>query len=224
MKRIIHYERAIFNLFATILALFVWFHFLPTPQVQATSWKQNPAVSLSTTPIFINELHYDNAGTDSGEGVEIAGPAGDNLAGWSLVAYNGATGAAYSTTPLSGIIDDEENGYGAKFFGYPQGGLQNSSPEGLALVNPSSQVVLFLSYEGSFLATDGPAVGMTSVDIGVTETSTTPAGYSLQLHGTGSVYEHFTWQQPAVHTYDSKNTGQTFQDIKYKLYCPLIIR
>ncbi len=26
--------------------------------------------------VFINELHYDNSGTDADEGIEIAGPAG----------------------------------------------------------------------------------------------------------------------------------------------------
>ena len=57
-----------------------------------------------TTTVFINELHYDNAGTDAGEAVEIAGPAGTDLTGWSLVLYNGANGAAYNTNTLSGVI------------------------------------------------------------------------------------------------------------------------
>ena len=41
--------------------------------------------------VFINEIHYDNVGTDSGEKVEIAGPAGTDLSGWKLVRYNGST-------------------------------------------------------------------------------------------------------------------------------------
>ena len=45
--------------------------------------------------VFINEIHYDNTGTDAGEAIEIAGPAGTNLAGWSIVLYNGAGGASY---------------------------------------------------------------------------------------------------------------------------------
>ena len=32
--------------------------------------------------VFINEIHYDNVGTDSGEAVEIAGPAGTDIGGW----------------------------------------------------------------------------------------------------------------------------------------------
>jgi hypothetical protein len=45
--------------------------------------------------VFVNEIHYDNTGTDSGEAIEIAGPVGTDLSGWSLVLYNGASGASY---------------------------------------------------------------------------------------------------------------------------------
>ncbi len=80
----------------------------------------------------------------------------------------------------------------------------------MALVDPSSNVVLFLSYEGSFAATDGPASGMTSVDIGVAELSN-PVGESLQLTGTGGKYSDFTWATTATATHGAKNNGQTFQ-------------
>ncbi len=36
--------------------------------------------SIGQTTVFINEIHYDNSGTDTNEGVEIAGPAGTDLA------------------------------------------------------------------------------------------------------------------------------------------------
>jgi hypothetical protein len=35
--------------------------------------------------VFINEIHYDNTGTDVGEAVEIAGYAGIDLTGWSII-------------------------------------------------------------------------------------------------------------------------------------------
>ena len=44
-------------------------------------------------PVFINEIHYDNTGTDTGEFIEIAGPAGTSLTGWTVALYNGAGGA-----------------------------------------------------------------------------------------------------------------------------------
>ena len=68
----------------------------------------------------------------------------------------------------------------------------------------------FLSYEGQLTATDGPANGVTSTDIGVSETSNTQAGFSLQLSGTGSKYSDFNWQSAATSTAGNKNNNQTF--------------
>ncbi len=160
------------------------------------------------TSVFINEIHYDNSGSDTGEGVEIAGPAGTDLSGWSIVFYNGNGGGQYYTLNLSGTIPDQQNGYGTLQFAHS--GIQNGAPDGLALVDPSSNVIQFLSYEGSFTATDGPANGMTSTDIGVSESSTTAAGNSLQLSGTGTTYSDFSWNSPTANTFGSVNTGQTF--------------
>jgi hypothetical protein len=44
--------------------------------------------------VWINEFHYDNIGTDTGEFIEIAGTAGTNLGTYSLVRYNGTTPSA----------------------------------------------------------------------------------------------------------------------------------
>ena len=133
----------------------------------------------ATTAIFFNEIHYDNTGTDTGEAVEIAGPAGTDLTGWTVDLYNGNGGAVYDTINLSGILPDLQAGYGTLSFDWV--GIQNGAPDGLALVDNTAAVVQFLSYEGSFTGVDGPAVGMTSTDIGVSESSGTPIGYSLQL-------------------------------------------
>ncbi|MCA8932458.1 MAG: hypothetical protein KDA49_08305, partial [Rhodospirillaceae bacterium] len=65
---------------------------------------------MSTT--FINEFHYDNASTDAGEFVEIAGFAGTSLVGWSLAFYNGNGGTVYGTLDLFGTFADDEDGYG----------------------------------------------------------------------------------------------------------------
>ncbi len=162
------------------------------------------------TNVFINELHYDNVGTDAGEGIEIAGPAGTDLTGWSLVLYNGNGGAVYDTDILSGIIPDQQNGFGTLSVQYPLNGIQNGSPDGIALVDPNKTVVQFLSYEGTFTAVGGPANGLASTDIGVREAGTEPIGQSLQLTGTGNVYEDFAWTAPATSTYNAANNGQTF--------------
>ncbi len=56
---------------------------------------------LLSTPIlaqdvFINEIHYDNTGGDKGEAVEVTGPAGTSLAGWT---WYTAAATAPCTTP-----------------------------------------------------------------------------------------------------------------------------
>ena len=163
---------------------------------------------ISDSLVFINEIHYDNDGADTNEAVEIAGPAGTDLTGWLLVPYNGNGGLQYSSTPISGTIPDQQNGYGT--LNFPILGLQNGAPDGIALVKSDSSVVLFLSYEGSFTATDGPALGLTSTDIGVLEPGNDPIGLSLQLSGTGDSYLDFTWQSPATSTPGAVNNNQVF--------------
>jgi predicted extracellular nuclease len=169
------------------------------------------AISVAAqTTVFINEIHYDNASTDVGEAIEIAGPAGTDLTDWSIVLYNGSNGSSYNTTPLSGTIADICGGFGVIDVTYPSNGLQNGSPDGVALVDDGSAVVQFLSYEGSFVAVGGPADGLLSTDIGVAESTTTPVGDSLQLSGTGLAAEHFAWTAPSANTFGACNTGQTF--------------
>ncbi|PAX06324.1 Calx-beta domain-containing protein [Sphingomonas lenta] len=171
------------------------------------------------TSVFVNEFHYDNAGTDAGEFIEIAGPAGTSLAGWSVVFYNGSNAPTaavpYRTLALSGVIDDEGgSGFGALSFALPVDGLQNGANDGFALVNAANEVVQFLSYEGVITAAagaaGGPAAGLTSTDVGVGESNGTPAGFSLRLAGAGTTYEGFTWQAPADDTPGEVNQGQTF--------------
>ena len=156
---------------------------------------------------WINELHYDNSGKDKNEFIEIAGPAGADLNGWQLVAYNGNGGKVYKTLNLSGLIPDQGAGAGTLSFAFSK--LQNGAPDGIALVDDGGSVVQFLSYEGSLVASNGVAAGLTSTDIGVSEASSTPQGFSLQLGGSGSQYSDFTWQAPQADTPGSVNAGQS---------------
>lgn len=162
--------------------------------------------------VFINEIHYDDVGLDEGEFIELAGVAGTDLAGWTLLLYNGSsTAPPYNTRTLSGTIPNQLNGYGTLLFNYPENGIQNGSPDGVVLLDQSGAVVQFLSYEGVFTAAQGPASGLTSTDIGVEEPGSTLAGFSLQLAGTGTQYSDFTWSSsPLVATPGAVNTGQTF--------------
>lgn len=136
------------------------------------------------TGAWINEFHYDNISTDVGEFVEVvlAPDVTTPLEQISVVLYNGNGGVGYGTHALSSFTAGETVG-GYRIFHKAISGIQNGDPDGIALVVGSS-VAQFISYEGTFSATDDPATGLFSTDIGVAQSnSTTPVGASLQLTG-----------------------------------------
>lgn len=156
--------------------------------------------------VYFNEIHYDNIGSDSNEGVEIAGPSGTDLSGWQLLLYNGSGGVIYGSRDLTGTIPEVSNGWGVLFF--IASGLQNG-PDGLALVNNLHEVIQFLSYEGSFMATEGAAAGMLSELVGAVEVASTALSNSLQLVGKGRYYNDFQWYGPQSHSFGAINAGQS---------------
>ncbi|EMR02252.1 DUF5689 domain-containing protein [Cesiribacter andamanensis] len=180
----------------------------PEPEPEEPEEPEQPT-PIGATTVFINEIHYDNAGTDIDEAIEIAAVAGTDLTGWQLILYNGNGGGSYNTQTLSGSIANTSNGWGFMLVEYPSNGIQNGAPDGIALVNAEDQVVQFLSYEGTFVATNGPAAGMSSTDISVSQSGSDPVGNSLQLTGTGVSYADFTWTANVAATYSRVNAGQT---------------
>ena len=64
----------------------------------------NPAPTIIVPNVWINELHYDNTGTDSNEGFEIAGPSGTDLSCYKVYYYNGSNGQVYDSVSLSGFL------------------------------------------------------------------------------------------------------------------------
>ena len=50
-----------------------------------------PTIAQAAAPTapFVSEIHYDNAGTDTGEFVEVEFPSGTSSAGWKVFLYNG---------------------------------------------------------------------------------------------------------------------------------------
>jgi len=157
--------------------------------------------------VFINEIHYDNDGTDANEGIEIAGPAGTDLSCYELLFYNGNDSLQDPSLALSGIIPDQMCGYGTVWFA--KSGIQNGPRDAVGLLDTcTGTVIQFLGWEGQMEALDGPAIGMTSVDIGVSEPGA--LNQSLQLIGTGTVYSDFTWSGPSASSEDFINTKQNF--------------
>jgi len=180
------------------------------------------ALALAAAPlaasadVFINELHYDDATSsgDAGEKVEVVATAGESLSGYRIYLYNGATPSAATSydndlVPTGSLVTCGGTVRIATV-SYPSNGIQNGAPDAIALVNGSGQLVQFISYEGTVTASSGPAAGRTSTNLPVSETSSTPAGTSLQLGGSGSTYANFSWKASATQTFGTCNNGQSF--------------
>ncbi len=173
--------------------------------------------------VWINELHYDNAGTDQNEFIElIMAPGYDGTpADFNVVLYNGDTASSavvYQTLNVGSqfILTDLPSGYRLLRISLPTNGLQNGPRDGLALVHvPSGEVRQLLSYNGIFTAGSGPAAGMTSIAIPVSQSNTsTPIGSSIGLTGSGSQANQFTWAVfNGAATNGSLNNGQTLSPV-----------
>ena len=48
----------------------------------------------ASAEVFINEIHYDNSGSDTGERIEVVATAGETLSSYRLYLYNGSTPSA----------------------------------------------------------------------------------------------------------------------------------
>jgi endonuclease I len=166
--------------------------------------------------VFINEFHYDDATSsgDVGEKIEVVATAGETLSNYRIYLYNGATPSAatsYDNDLLpAGSMVACGGSVRIAVLSYPTNGLQNGSNDGFALVDGSGNVVQFLSYEGAITASSGPAAGLTSSNLPVSESGSTAAGTSLRLSGSGSTYANFSWQASAAQSFGACNAGQTF--------------
>ncbi|MBV6687934.1 endonuclease [Xanthomonas euvesicatoria pv. physalidis] len=166
--------------------------------------------------VFINELHYDDVGAsgDSGEGVEVVATAGESLSGYRIYLYNGNSPSAavvYANTAVpAGTVVSCGSQVRMATVSYASNGVQNGPNDGVALVDPNGQLVQFLSYEGAITGSGGPAAGVTSQNLPVSESNSTAVGSSLQLTGTGSSAANFSWAGSAAQTFGACNRGQTF--------------
>jgi len=138
--------------------------------------------------VFINEFHYDDVSTDDNEFVEVAvanSYEGD-LSTLTVSLYNGSSSQlnVYGSATLDNFAVGADDGtytyYSMMIAGFNVSGIQNGSPDGFSL-DCNGQVLEFLSYEGTFTAGSGPAMGMASMDVGVSEPGDTPEGSSIEL-------------------------------------------
>ena len=180
--------------------------------------------SASADHIWINEFHYDNVGADAGEFVEIAlrnpNASGFTAMDYSILLYNGNGGTVYgdpignltTADTISAPLAIDGSAAEITLYSFAIAGIQNGAPDGIALVNiTNSTVESFLSYEGTFTATDGLAAGLTSLDVGG-EIGTEPGG-SLEATGVGIGADQFdatSFALTTTATPGTQNGGQVF--------------
>jgi len=101
-----------------------------------------------TPTLVLNEIDYDQVGSDTGGFVEIRndGSADATLDGVALVFVNGGDSTEYDRVPLSGTL-------AAGAYLVVSKDAQNGAPDGVALIDTASATLLdALSYEGSITA------------------------------------------------------------------------
>ncbi|MCK5079132.1 MAG: hypothetical protein KAR09_04260, partial [Bacteroidales bacterium] len=171
------------------------------------------ALNVQGQNAWINEFHYDNTGGDQNEILEviIENPGSYTLSLFQVDLYRDV-GTIYNSRTLDTYtVGNTVGNFTFYYFNYTtDGGIQNGSADGMGLSYNGTHIAgQLLSYEGTLTATEGAANGLTSVDVGVSEPSTTPLGVSLQLNGNGTVYSSFTWGGPITSTEGALNTGQS---------------
>lgn len=194
----------------------------PRPVRSCRAWLSCAALAFvfaaapASADVFINEIHYDDATSsgDTGERIEVVATAGETLSSYRIYLYNGSSPSAAVTYDNDLVPAGSLVSCGASVriatVSYPSNGIQNGPNDGIALVNPSGQVVQFISYEGAIKASNGPAAGRTSVNLPVSESGSDPAGRSLRLAGTGTSYASFSWQAASTASFGACNAGQSF--------------
>ena len=140
------------------------------------------SASALSAQVVINEVCYDGPGSDDGQTfVEIYGPAGTDVSGWELVAYegNGTENNEDFTFPAGTLIPNDGNGFGCLVVADQQGSSGTTlvanadfiapsdfDPENggdtFVLINAGGTVVDAVGYgnvSGSNPATSGRAAG-----------------------------------------------------------------
>ncbi|MEP4078266.1 endonuclease/exonuclease/phosphatase family protein [Haloferula sp.] len=169
-----------------------------------------PGSGAMPADVFINEIHYDNEGGDVGEFVEVVVGPGylGEVSDVSLTLYNGGDGEADASHSLSTFGLGTTTSSGHRVFSKMISSIQNGPSDGFALVVDGA-VASFLSYEGTLVAVDGPAVGLSSVDVGVSQVSEPLNTNALGLQGTGGSAGDFAWNKiSSAHSPGAPNDGQ----------------
>lgn len=143
-------------------------------------------------PPRINEFHYDNAGLDQGEFIEMDCGSETFLDGYTILLYN-QNGNVYGSFALGTCTN------GFYVLNLPENGMNNGN-SGICLYDGTA-VVDSIGIEGSLVASSGECSGISFVDIGVSEPKETAVGQSLQRCDDGG------WVGPDAESKGSANSA-----------------
>jgi len=136
------------------------------------------------TDAVINEFHYDNTSTDINEFVEIALPVNADPTQIRVDLYNGSNGTSYNALVLSAADFVSTSGGFDYYVWYPES-IQNGN-DGIAVSCLDGTLYQFITYEGAFMAADGPFANEMGIDIGVEETGDMADTQSIMNDGAGN--------------------------------------
>ncbi|HJL20559.1 MAG TPA: lamin tail domain-containing protein [Sandaracinaceae bacterium LLY-WYZ-13_1] len=139
--------------------------------------------SAMASRLVINEINYDDDGSDEYEFVEIYNPTGSDieLTGLSIVLFNGADREENGRVDLSGTL-----AAGGFRVAGPSGSMvttdftlssspQNGAPDGVGILDTSSGTLIdFVTYEGAFSSMD-------LLDSGGSALTTIPSGMNVSI-------------------------------------------
>ena len=189
-------------------------------------------VSAGANHLVINELDYDQIGTDSAEFIEIKNPTGMaiSLAGVAVVLINGSGNAEYKRYDLSSVGSLAAGKYlvlAKAGFAVgvdatlltPAGWLandnaQNGAPDGIALINVTNKTVIdALSYEGGitaavitgFVGTTNLVEGGTALDVLIADSNTIVGSLCRKPDGSDTDNANADWKFCAAPTSGAPN-------------------
>ena len=144
-----------------------------TASLAGTASTSSATVTVNTgaNHVVINEVDYDQIGTDNAEFVELYNPSAvaQSLAGKQLLLINGNNGLVYDTINLTGtlashaylVVAGANVSVGAGVTkldpGWTTDRVQNGAPDGVALIDNTAHTLIdALSYEGGMTMIDLP--------------------------------------------------------------------
>lgn len=127
---------------------------------------------------YISEVKYS---TEANDYIEVAVPAGTDISGYSVYIYR-SNGTIQRGPESLGTV--ESTAFGQDVYIVAFGGPTLGSDDAIALVDDTGTVIQLISFNGNTItATEGPASGLTSTDVGHSTGSVT-----LQSTDGGATY------------------------------------